>query len=367
MKEQKGDLIMSATLTNYIYWLDEIDKDYGHLVGKKCANLGELTRAGFPVPRGFALSVDMYKKFMNDTGAFEEISRYLKNFDTGNDPLANLNKYNEASNVLRHIVETKWWPSEMEDFIARFYERLCEKSGIDNVPVAVRSAGLLSYPGQYETYLYVRGKTEVMKHIIKVFSSTFNVRSLLAREKAGRIQNYEPIGIAVNQMVNAKAAGVIFTLNPVNGDKSKIAIEGNWGLGQSVVGGFVTPDEWKVDKVVLEIISRKISSKQIEYLVDHKLTKVTEVHIPKERQAVPCLTDEEIIELARIAKAIEKHFGTPQDIEWAIEKESAFPKNIFFVQTRPETVWNNRIIESKLKTTGSPSRDVISFYRNLKA
>ena len=358
---------MSVIPNNYIYWLHDLDKDCCHLVGKKSANLGELTKAGFRVPPGFALSVAMYERFMKETGAFAEINSYLKNFDDANDALANLHKYEEASNVLRQIVESKWWPSDLEVFIADYYERFCEKTGIANSPVAVRSAGLLSYPGQYETYLYVRGKTEVMKNIIKVFSSTFNVRSLLAREKAGLPKNYDPIGVAVNQMVNAKAAGVIFTLNPVNSDRSKIAIEGNWGLGKSVVGGLVTPDEWKVDKVILEIISRKISNKQIEYLVDHKLSKVVKTAIPQERQSVPCLTDEEILELAKIAKVIEKHFGTPQDIEWAIDKDFSFPENIFFVQARPETAWSSRNFIPILKTTGSPSHDVINFYRNLKA
>ena len=358
---------MTNTQNDCIFWLDNVTKNHYHLVGKKSANLGELTRAGFRVPRGFALSMDMYKKFMEKTGALEEVNHYLKKFHVYDNGPASFNKYEEASHKIRHIVESKRWPPGLYDFIARYYEELCKKTGIDNVPVAVRSSGPLSHPGQYETYLYVRGSAKVLQAIIKVISSTFNVSSLLAREKAGLPMNYDPIGVAVMQMVDAKSAGVMFTLNPVNGDRSKIVIEGNWGLGKSVVEGFVTPDKWQIDKVVLEITRRKISNKHIEYLVDHKLKKVKELDTPYERQAAPCLNDEEIIELARKSKAVERHFDIPQDIEWAIDKDLSFPNNIFFVQARPDTIWSSRKEGSKLKTTGNPSRDVINFYRNLKA
>jgi len=358
---------MGKTSTYYLHWIDQININFSDRVGKKSANLGELHGAGFQVPKGFALGLDIYEGFMKRTGALEEINHYLTNVQARGINGSDFERHEEESRFLRGIVESKKWPADMEHLILQYYEDLCKFTGKESVPVAVRSAGPLSRPGQYETYLYARGRKEILQKIIKVFSSTFNIQSLLIREQAGLPRNYDPIGVAVTQMVNAKAAGVIFTLNPINGDRSKIIIEGNWGLGESVVGGHVIPDEWEIDKVLLEIIRRKISHKQIEYIVDHHSQEVILSGIPPEKQAAPCLTDPEILELARLAKAIEKHFGRPQDIEWAIDKDLSFPDNIFFVQTRPETAWNAKLLEPKLKTTGSPSLDVINFYRNLKA
>ncbi|EFK97708.1 phosphoenolpyruvate synthase, partial [sediment metagenome] len=152
--------------------------------------------------------------------------------------------------------------------------------------------------------------------------------------------DYDPIGVAVLKMVNSKAAGVMFTLNPANGDRSKIMIEGNWGLGESVVSGSVTPDEWIVDKVVIEIVKRTISTKTFEFAFDESTGRVRMLDVPTNRQNLPCLTDEEILELARVGKKLERHYGIPQDIEWTIDRDLPFPENIFFVQTRPETIWS---------------------------
>jgi pyruvate,water dikinase len=350
----------------WIYWLDEITKDHNNLVGKKCAHLGEMTRAGFKVPCGFALSLDAYDRFMNDSGAMNEINNHLQLLKADAHDPAQLGKWQEAAEIVRGIAETKMMPRDMQETITAYYEELCHRTGIADCPVATRSAGPSSHPGQYETFLHVKGISGVLQHIIKVWASTFNQRSLVARARGGYRLDYDPIGVAVLQMVNAKAAGVMFTINPANGDRSKIMIDGNWGLGESVVSGSVTPDEWVVDKVVLEIITHIISPKGLEYIVDPS-GKVIVSDIPSERQNVPCLTDKEVIELARRGKQIEQHYGLPQDIEWVIDKDLPFPDNIFFVQTRPETIWTKKETASKLKTSGSVTADVVSFWRNVKA
>ncbi len=349
----------------WIYWLDEVTKDLSEVVGKKCANLGEMTRAGFRVPCGFALSLEAYDRFMKDSGALTEVNDRLSRFEADPHDPANLRKWGEVSEVIRGITEMKTMPQDMAETISTHYEELCRRTGIANCPVATRSAGPASHPGQYETFLHVRGISEVLRHIVKVWASTFNQRSLVARARAGYRLDYDPIGVAVLQMVNAKTAGVMFTLNPANGDRSKIMIDGNWGLGESVVSGSVTPDEWTVDKVVLEIITRTISPKGLEYVVDPS-GKVVSSDIPTERQNVPCLTDSEVIELAKGGKKIEQHYGMPQDIEWVIDRELPFPENIFFVQTRPETVWSRKQTESKLKTSGDVTADVVDFWRSVK-
>lgn len=355
-----------TTGQQWIYWLDEVDKDLGDVVGKKCANLGEMTRAGFKVPCGFALSLHAYDRFMRDSGALEEIRDHLRLVNADPHDPAHLAKWGEHSAIVRAIAEMKAMPHDMQETIAVYYEELCRRTGIANCPVATRSAGPASHPGQYETFLHVKGISAVVQHIIKVWASTFNQRSLVARARGGHRLDFDPIGVAVLQMVNAKAAGVMFTLNPANGDRAKIMIDGNWGLGESVVSGSVTPDEWVVDKVVLEIIKHIISPKGLEYIVDPS-GNVIASDIPPERQNVPCLTDREVIELAKEGKKIEQHYGVPQDIEWVIDRDLPFPDSIFFVQTRPETIWSKKQTESKLKTSGDVTADVVSFWRNVKA
>ena len=353
--------------TKWIYRFDELGLEHNDTVGKKSAQLGEMTRAGFNVPPGFALSLQAYEVFMKQSGAYEDIGRYLTQFEADPKNPSDLPKYDKASKIIRAMIEEKEMPQELEESICRYYDELCRVSGVRDVSVATRSAGPSSHPGQYETFLHVQGKPEVIRNIIKVWSSTFNQRSIHARHLAGLPLDYDPIGVAVLKMVNSKAAGVMFTLNPANGDKSKIVIEGNWGLGESVVSGSVTPDEWVVDKVVIEISKCTISNKAFEFKFDENSGRVRMLDVSSDRQNIPCLTNEEVFELARLGKKLEQHYHTPQDIEWTIDRDLLFPGNVFFVQTRPETIWSKRKSEGKLKTSGSASRDVIDFYRNLKA
>jgi len=353
--------------TKWIYRFDELGSEHNDRVGKKSAQLGEMTKAGFNVPPGFALDLQAYGLFMKKSGAHEEIGQYLTQFKADPRNPSDLPKYDKASKIIRAMIEQKQMPQELEEPICRSYDELCQVSGVRDVSVATRSAGPSSHPGQYETFLHVQGKPAVLKNIIKVWSSTFNQRSIHARHLAGLPLDYDPIGVAVLKMVNSKAAGVLFTLNPANGDRSKVLIEGNWGLGESVVSGSVTPDEWIVDKVVLEIVKRTISVKTLEFALEESSGRARMLDVPGDRQSIPCLTDEEVLELARLGKMLEKHYAAPQDIEWTIDRDLPFPENVFFVQTRPETIWSKTKSGGKLKTTGSASRDVIDFYRNLKA
>lgn len=337
----------------WIYRFDEIGKEHNDLVGKKCANLGEMTRAGFRVPPGFALTLEAYERFMKESGALEETSQYLTTFSADPENPADMAKYDKAANDIRGIVESKALPKDMDDTIRQYYNDLCQKTGISDTPVATRSAGTASHPGQYETYLHIMGVSDVILHIKKVWSSTFNPRSIIARARLGLPLDYDPIGVAVLKMVNAKSAGVMFTLNPVSGDKSVSVIEGNWGLGESVVSGAVNPDKWTVDKIVMEVVKTSIATKLKEYVFDEKARKATLVDLTDERQDKPCLTKDEIIELVKTGMKLEEHYGVPQDTEWSIDNDLAFPDNIFMVQCRPEQIWGNKKKESVLgKKTG---------------
>jgi pyruvate,water dikinase len=314
----------------WIFWFEEIGQEHNDLLGKKCANLGEMTKMGLPVPRGFSLSIRSEEKFLRETDADQEIRQFLAKFGG---KVHGLKQYEEASKGLRQIVEAKEIPADMRDTIVSYYERLCERCGSE-VAVSVRSAGTISHPGQYETYLNVRGKEEVLEKILKVWSSIYNARTLAALDHKGLpAEDSVPIGVCVLELVNARSAGVGFTCDPVSGDPSKIMVEGNWGLGESVVSGTLIPDKYIVDKYSLQIIEKTIGDKEMQVVATEK--GAVEQEISPDKKLICCVTDEEVIRIAELAKTLEAHFGMPQDMEWAISDDLAFPDNIFLLQTRP--------------------------------
>jgi pyruvate,water dikinase len=314
----------------WIFWFEEIGKEHNDIVGKKCANLGEMTKMGLPVPQGFSLSVKAEERFLTETNADQEIRQFLDNFGG---KVHGLKQYEEASRGLRQIVEAKEMPQDMRDTIILYYEQLCDRCGSE-VAVSVRSAGTVSHPGQYETYLNVRGRDDVLQKIVRVWSSIYNTRTLAALDHKGMpVEDSIPIGVCVLELVNARCAGVGFTCDPVSGDPSKIMIEGNWGLGESVVSGTLIPDKFIVDKNTLEIIEKAIGDKEMQVVATDK--GAVEQEIPPDKKLICCLNDEEVIKIAELAKALEAHFGIPQDMEWAISDDSLFPDKIFLLQTRP--------------------------------
>ena len=334
---------MSSKKEKLILWFEELGKEDIPLVGGKNANLGEMTKAGIPVPPGFAITAYAYQKFLKETGIAEKIYQTIKETVTDpNDP----KQYEEASKKVRQLIESTPMPKEIEEAIRNAYAELSKKTKMVDVFVAVRSSATAedlpgaSFAGQQETYLNVRGADELLEKTIKCWSSLFTPRAIFYRTQKGFRHEDVLISVGVQKMVNAKAAGVAFTINPVTGDRSQIVIEGNWGLGESVVSGAVTPDDYIVDKKTLKVIDKRIAKKTVEYIRDPETGKTIHAEVPPERQNQPCLTDEEILRLAELAKRIEEHYGRPQDIEWAIDKDLPFPENVFIVQSRPETVWS---------------------------
>src|SRR5665647_3462630 len=297
-----------------IYGCDEMGQDDSEKVGTLLADLGELTSAGFRVPPGFAVSLEGYGRFMNETGVRKRIDEYLSSFDADPSRTSDMPRYEEASVAIREMVEETPVPADIDADIRDRYQVLCEAAGGTDVPVAVRSAGPASHPGQYESYLHIRGADDVVAGVRRVWSSSFNQRSLIARARQGLDVVFDPIGVAVLQMVDAKAAGVMFTTNPASGDAGQIYIESNWGLGESVVGGEVTPDS---------------------FLVAQATGKPAYQEVPEDKKKAPTITDEELLEIARVGIKIEEHFGGAQDIEWAVDVKGAVPESIVFLQTRP--------------------------------
>nr|NIS59303.1 hypothetical protein [Pseudomonadota bacterium] len=199
-----------------------------------------------------------------------------------------------------------------------------------------------SFAGQQDTYLWVEGSDEVINNIQSCWASLFTPRAISYRMKNKFPHEKVLISVGVQKMVNSRAAGVMFTLNPTDGDPSKVVIEGSWGLGETVVSGSVNPDKFVIDKVLTEINERTVSTKHIECIYDVDKGGLTHADVDSEKQCTCCLEDQEIKELVRMAKKIEAHYGCPQDIEWAIDRDLSFPENMFIVQSRPETVWSQR-------------------------
>lgn len=314
----------------WVLWFEELGQEHSELVGRKCANLGEMLKMGLRVPPGFALSVEAYRDFMSMTGAVDEIREYLAKFSP-----KDLKQFSQSSADIYQIVQSKVVPEKMEKTIVSHYKELCRRCATE-VAVSTRSAGPVSHPGQYETYLNVVGELDLVDKIKKVWASTFNPRSLAFRSRKKMPLESDPIGVAVQKMVKARAAGVIFTADPNTGDNARIIIEGNWGLGESVVGGKSTPDVYILDKKGLKIRERKLGPKS--RYVTFKKGGVTERRTPPAKSGQFCLGDDEAKEIGKLGKVLEKHFGVPQDAEWAVEEGKPFPENIILLQTRAEII-----------------------------
>jgi len=328
---------------------DALNKNSLSLVGGKNASLGEMINAGIRVPPGFAVTTDAYLNFITETGIKDQMYGILSDLSADD-----MDTLNNASAEVQQLIKNASMSDEVGKAIRESYSRLCEECHVEAVPVAVRSSATAedlptaSFAGQQETYLWIEGIDKVIENVQNCWASLFTPRAISYRVKNDFAHNKVLISVGVQKMVNSKAAGVMFTINPLNGDLSKVVIEGNWGLGETVVSGSVNPDKFVVDKVVMEISEKVISTKHIECVYDPEKREVVNEGVEEGMQTTCCLEDQEVKELVRIAKNIESHYGLPMDIEWAIDKDLDFPENTFIVQARPETVWSQRKTESRI-------------------
>jgi len=328
---------------NYILNLKDVDKGSLPLVGGKNASLGEMIRAGIRVPPGFALTTDSYLSFVTKTGINDEVLQTLSDLNPDD-----MNALNDASARVQDMIKSAPMSEEVKTAIETGYSELCGACSVENVPVAVRSSATAedlpsaSFAGQQDTYLWIEGAERVIESVQKCWASLFTARAVSYRIKNDFPHEKVLISVGVQKMVNARAAGVIFTLNPTDGDISKVVIEGSWGLGETVVSGSVNPDKFVVDKVMMETSERKISTKHIECVYDPQEGKVVNAAVNADMQCTCCLENLEVKELVKLANTIEAHYGCPMDIEWAIDKNLPLPENMFIVQARPETVWSRR-------------------------
>jgi len=336
-----------------VLWFDDVRNTDVHLVGGKNASLGEMINSGLPVPPGFAVTAYSYEKYIKEKNIAEQIYEIIKETVTDpNDP----RQYDAASKKIRELIEKTPMPREIESAIRTAYKELNQRLELKDAFVAVRSSATAedlpdaSFAGQQETYLNVKGADDLILKVVKCWSSLFTPRAIFYRNEKGFPHEKVFISVGVQKMVNSGCAGVMFTINPVTGNQDEIVIEGNYGLGETVVSGVVNPDDFVIDKATTTIKERRISRKTVEYLRDPKTGKTVHLEIPVEKQKTSCMSDKEIFTLAELAKRIESHYKKPMDIEWAIDQDLSFPQNVFIVQARPETVWGSKNMDVPMKS-----------------
>lgn len=336
---------MDARENAYVLWFDELRRADVGLVGGKSSSLGELTSSvDVPVPYGYATTANAYRYFMEKTGQNKKIHKMLQELQDVEDSV----ELHEVCTKIRESICSATMPEDLAEQIGKAYEELAEKVGEKNPFVAVRSSATAedlpdaSFAGQQDTYLNVTGRDMVIRKVKECYASTFTDRAVYYRAKKNFDHENVALSAAVQMMADAKAAGVMFTVNLATGADDSIMIEGSWGLGEYIVQGTVTPDNFVVDKDSLTITSRRINEKSIE-LIRKEAGDVEERKVERERAKAQVISDEQIAQLADYAKRIEKHYGCYMDMEWAVDHKD----RLWILQARPETVWSKKNKEKK--------------------
>lgn len=361
-------------MNSYVLSFQEIDKTKISMVGGKGANLGELSRiTEILVPEGFCVTTEAYKKITENNEELKGLLDELLHFG-----VEDIEKIREISSEIRKIIEGIAIPEVISEEIARFILRFGEKDSY-----AVRSSATAedlptsSFAGQQDTYLNIIGKESVLKHIRKCVASLFTERAVIYRIQNGFNHNKVHLSVVVQRMVFPKAAGILFTADPVTCNRKVVSIDASFGLGEALVSGLVNADNYRVrnDKIV----DKKISTKKlgIYSLKDGGTEKLA---IEPEMQNSQVLTDEQILKLAHMGRKIEEHFGCPQDIEWCLTHDT-----FYIVQSRPITtlypipeakdegkhvylsVGHQQMMTDPLKPLGMSLKELISFGRWFKA
>jgi pyruvate,water dikinase len=299
--------------------------------GGKAAGLADLAAAGLPVAAGFAVGATAFRAFLDQPGLRAAVAEALGTGDPG------------QTERLAERLTAAPVPAAVAAEVLRCYRDLCARAGVADLDVAVRSSATAedsastSFAGEFETWVDVAGADQVLAYLRRCWASVFSTRAIDYARRAGLDPAALEMAVVVQRTVRARAAGVLFTISPVSGDRSRIVIEASWGLGLAVVGGEVTPDRWVVDKVTLGIVGFTAGSKRIEY-------RRGDLAVPVEpdRWTQPCLTERQVIELARLGKRVEREQGCPQDLEFAVESDRPAGEELVLLQRRPETVWSHR-------------------------
>lgn len=328
-----------------VVWLEEVGKEDIAIVGGKGASLGEMLHAELPVPPGFAVTAQAFRRFLDENGISDELFSALEV------DVDDAEALREAEKKAKKIIMGAKIPADIEKSIRAKYKELCKREG-NEAFVAVRSSATAedlpdaSFAGQQDTFLNIRGETNVMDAVKKCWASLYGARAIYYRVKQGFDHRKVNLCAVVQVMVDAEKAGVMFSSHPSTGEPLTI-IEGAWGLGETVVSGAVSPDYYAVDRRTRKITERKIAAKNVMHTKDPKTGKTAELPVPDGKKNAKVLEDEEILKLVELGEVVEELYGMPQDVEWAIKN-----KEIFMLQSRPITTIKKKK-EPKEKTATS--------------
>jgi len=326
-------------------------------VGGKGGSLGELQRAGIAVPPGFVVRTGAFERAIGALEGEAPVRARVEALDP--DDLAGIGT---CSRDLRHRVEASDLPPDVLGEIATAHASLCGNSGVR--AVAVRSSATTedasdaSFAGLQDTYLWVTNTSDVLQKVRSCWASLYSVESISYRRRKGLPEPSVAMAVVVQSMVDARTAGVLFTRSPVSGDRSVVTIEGAWGLGSAVVGGEVTPDRWVIGKITGEISVREISDKMIQH-VPAPAGGIDTIPVAGELRQAACMSDAELQSLRAVARAIERHYGCAQDIEWAVDRVNG---EILILQSRPETVWSAKETAPTARAAENPLTHVLSIF-----
>lgn len=299
---------------NIVQWFAELDKSAIPVAGGKGANLGELQRMGLPVPMGFVLTTAAYERFVAANDLQERIVA-LANQPKLDDPMA----YEAISAQIRDLFIAGAMPDELVKAIQTAYEQLTAEG---ETSVAVRSSATAedlpsaSFAGQQDTYLNVNS-IEALLHAVKAcWASLWTARAMVYRARQEIDPTSVALAVVIQQLVKAEAAGILFTANPVNGQRSQTVIDATWGLGEAIVSGQVTPDHWVLDKAKGTVISLTTADKRVMTVRTDKGT--AEQPVPESKRRQPAINLKSAVKLVEYGNQIEQHYQMPMDIEWAV-------------------------------------------------
>lgn len=321
-------------------------------LGGKGASLVSMTAAGMPVPPGFVVTCALFDEFMAAHNLHHKVREALEGLNPDD-----VDEVEEISKKVREKILSAPVPPASSELTRQAHEALMERFE-EPVPVAVRSSATAedlpdaSFAGQQDTYLWLEGFDTVGEHIRKCWASLYTARAILYRLKNNIPDEGLSMAVVVQKMVNAKVSGVAMTLDPATGDRSKITVDSSYGVGEMVVSGQVTPDNIMVDKVTMGLVSEHIGNKHAELVPDVAAKTLIEREVDAERRAVRSLNDEELTQVVAMAKRAEKHYGCPQDIEWALDADLPDGENLLLLQSRPETVHSSKKPAVKPASTG---------------
>ena len=339
-----------------VSWFAQIGLHDRPHVGGKGGSLGELQRAGIAVPPGFVIRTAAFERFLATVEAGGPVRERIASLSADDLPAIT-----ECCASVRRRLQEVPLPRELEEQIESAHAQLC---GSLRTPVAVRSSATTedaidaSFAGLQDTYLWVRDLRQTLQRIRACWASLYSVESVSYRRRRNLPEHGVAMAVVVQAMVDARTAGVMFTRSPTTGDRSVITIEGAWGLGSAVVGGEVTPDRWVLGKITGDIAVREISDKAIRHVPAARGGVIT-APVAEESRRAPSLSDEELQTLRRIARDVERHYGCPQDIEWAIDRTSG---QVLLLQSRPETVWSAKESAPVARAAQNPLAHVMSIF-----